>query len=256
MTQDDDIDVASVLAQARAWIEWETQLGSSWHVRSAPRETLAPSSRPSAASPPALTRAPSEAPRKPRLPLAQVEGRLASLANAAAACTACRLHTGRTMSVFARGNPAADLVFVGEGPGQHEDEQGVPFVGEAGQLLDRMVGAMGLGRDEVYVCNVVKCRPPDNRTPTPDEVSACEPYLFEQLGLVRPRVIVALGRSAAEGLGVMPQSGPWRGTWASWKGIAVMPTYHPAYLLRSPDQKRVVWDDLKRVMAHLATRGT
>jgi uracil-DNA glycosylase family 4 len=177
--------------------------------------------------------------------------RLDELAAEAAACTACVLHQKRKRSVFARGTPEAELAFVGEGPGHDEDLQGLPFVGAAGQLLDRMIAAMGLGRDAVYVCNVVKCRPPENRTPAPEEAIACARFLVPQLELVAPKIIVALGRCAAENLGVARAGSAWRGRWGSWHGIAVMPTYHPAYLLRSPEHKRVVWEDLQQVMTRL-----
>jgi DNA polymerase len=153
--------------------------------------------------------------------------------------------------VFARGSHDAVVVFVGEGPGYHEDRQGVPFVGAAGQLLDRMIGAMGLGPDEIYICNVVKCRPPQNRTPLPDEASCCEPFLRRQLEIVGPQVIVALGRCAAETLGCAEPGRAWRGMWGSWQGIPVMPTYHPAYLLRNPEMKRPVWEDLQKVLQRL-----
>lgn len=170
----------------------------------------------------------------------------------AASCTACRLHTGRTKSVFARGNPASEIVFVGEGPGYHEDQAGEPFVGQAGQLLDKMIVAMGYGRDDVYICNVVKCRPPDNRTPLADEAEACEPYLRGQLANVSPKVIVALGKCATEALGCMTEGQKrWRGVWSEYAGIPVMPTYHPAFLLRSPQFKRDVWEDLQVVMGKL-----
>lgn len=170
------------------------------------------------------------------------------LADEVASCTRCRLHEGRTKSVFARGNPTASLVFVGEGPGYHEDQSGQPFVGRAGQLLDRMIAAMGFDQDEVYICNVVKCRPPNNRTPNPDEVAGCIPYLQEQLQIVEPEVIVALGRTAAEHLGVAEAGRRWRGVWGHWEQRRVMPTYHPAYLLRNPENKRVVWQDLQAVV--------
>jgi DNA polymerase len=165
-------------------------------------------------------------------------------------CTRCELHKARTQTVFARGNPQSELVFVGEGPGQEEDRTGQPFVGPAGQLLDKMVGAMGLGSDAVYICNVVKCRPPGNRTPLPSEAGACASYLDGQLDLIRPRVIVALGRCAAENMGLV-SGGGWRGRWGRYRGYEVMPTYHPAFLLRSPEYKRPVWEDLQRVMAKL-----
>jgi DNA polymerase len=178
--------------------------------------------------------------------------RLAALAEEAAACTRCALHAHRTRSVFARGNPDAELVFVGEGPGQNEDLQGLPFVGAAGQLLDKMIAAMGFARDDVYVCNVVKCRPPNNRTPLPPEMDACARFLGAQLEIVRPRCIVALGRTAGQGLGCFTaETRGWRGVWAEWRGIPVMPTYHPAYLLRNAEMKRPVWEDLQQVMARL-----
>jgi len=177
--------------------------------------------------------------------------RLQQLAAAAATCTACVLHEKRRQAVFARGSESAELAFVGEGPGQEEDRQGLPFVGPAGQLLDRMIAAMGYGRDEVYVCNIVKCRPPENRTPRPEEAIACARFLVPQLELIAPKLIVALGRCAAENLGVAQAGAPWRGRWGSWRGIPVMPTYHPAYLLRTPEHKRVVWADLQLAMTRL-----
>ena len=186
------------------------------------------------------------------LPLAERERRLATLAQEAAECRACVLHERRNRNVFARGNPASDIAFVGEGPGRDEDRKGLPFVGAAGQLLDKMVAAMGYARDDVYICNVVKCRPPENRTPRAEEALACAKFLRSQLEIVAPTVIVALGRCAAEHLGVAGPEGPWRGRWGSFQGIEVMPTYHPAFLLRSPQFKRVVWQDLQKVMAKLS----
>ena len=177
--------------------------------------------------------------------------RLALLAEQVRACTRCELVKGRRQTVFARGSPDAALVFIGEGPGQEEDRSGIPFVGPAGKLLDRMIAAMGYGRDDVYVCNVVKCRPPGNRTPLPSEAGACAPFLLGQLDVVRPTVIVALGRCAAENLGLVGGGGPWRGRWGTFRGIPVMPTYHPAFLLRSPEFKRPVWEDLQKVMSRL-----
>ncbi|MCS6799392.1 MAG: uracil-DNA glycosylase [Myxococcota bacterium] len=192
-------------------------------------------------------------PERPRgLPMAERLVRLQELAEQSARCERCRLAAGRTRPVFARGSPAARLVFVGEGPGYHEDQQGEPFVGPAGQLLDKMIAAMGLTRDEVYICNVVKCRPPKNRTPLPDEVASCSPWLVGQLEAIGPEWIVALGKSAALALGCAPPgSGPWRGRWGNWRGIPVMPTFHPAFLLRSPEHKKTVWGDLKEVMARM-----
>jgi DNA polymerase len=167
-------------------------------------------------------------------------------------CKKCGLHAARTQTVFARGNPDAELCFVGEGPGADEDKQGFPFVGKAGQLLDRMIGAMGFERDDVYVCNIVKCRPPENRKPEPDEMAACKPYLREQLELVAPKVIVALGATAVEGLiGMSGGITRIRGQWKLYRTIPVMPTFHPAYLLRNPAAKRETWADLQAVLKQL-----
>jgi uracil-DNA glycosylase len=164
-------------------------------------------------------------------------------------CQRCKLCSGRKNIVFGVGNPRAELVFVGEGPGEQEDLQGVPFVGAAGELLTKMIGAMGFHRDEIYICNVVKCRPPGNRNPEPDEVRACEPFLRAQLKAVEPKVIVALGKFAAQTL--LRDSTPisrLRGQWREYQGIQLMPTFHPAYLLRQPMEKRKAWEDLQQVM--------
>ncbi|HEY4730863.1 MAG TPA: uracil-DNA glycosylase, partial [Myxococcales bacterium] len=167
-------------------------------------------------------------------------------------CTRCKLHRTRTNIVFGVGNPEARLMFVGEAPGEDEDLQGFPFVGKAGQLLTKMIEAMGLRRDDVYICNTVKCRPPNNRNPEPDELEACEPFLKGQLGAVKPEAIVTLGKFAAQSL--LRDSTPitrLRGRWREYEGIPVMPTFHPAYLLRSPGEKGKVWEDLKQVMNKL-----
>lgn len=179
--------------------------------------------------------------------------RLEVLADEARACTRCVLHVERKQAVFARGTGSSGLCFVGEGPGADEDQQGYPFVGAAGQLLDRMIEAMGLSRDEVYVCNVVKCRPPKNRKPEPDEMAACFPYLEEQLTLLAPQVVVALGATAVQGLlGTTDGITRLRGKWKLYRGrIPVMPTFHPAYLLRTPGAKREVWDDLQAVLRQM-----
>ena len=167
-------------------------------------------------------------------------------------CQRCKLHAGRTHIVFGVGSPTARLLFVGEGPGRDEDLQGVPFVGAAGQLLDRMVKAMGLSRGEVYIANIVKCRPPGNRDPEPDEIEACEGFLQAQIRAVRPSVIVALGRIAAQALLHDPTPvSRLRGVWREYEGVPLMPTFHPAYLLRTPGDKRLVWDDLQAVMQRL-----
>lgn len=178
---------------------------------------------------------------------------LSVLASEISNCTQCRLCEHRTQTVFARGTGSSGLCFVGEGPGADEDAQGFPFVGAAGQLLDKMISAMGIGRDEVYVCNIVKCRPPENRKPLPEEMAACRPYLERQLEILNPEVIVALGATAVEGLlGATGGITRLRGTWKLYKGrIAVMPTFHPAYLLRTPSAKHTVWEDMLAVLRHL-----
>ncbi len=167
-------------------------------------------------------------------------------------CTRCTLHAGRTTLVFGVGNPDADLVFVGEAPGRDEDLQGVPFVGRAGQLLTKIIASIGLTRDEVYIANVVKCRPPGNRNPEPAEVQTCEPFLFRQLDVIRPKVVVALGAFAIHTLlGSNQAISRLRGRVYEYRGAKLVPTFHPAFLLRSPDRKRDVWEDMKKVRALL-----
>ena len=165
-------------------------------------------------------------------------------------CTRCKLHgQGRKQIVFGVGNPAADVMFVGEAPGADEDTQGVPFVGRAGQLLTKMIEAMGLSRDEVYIANVLKCRPPGNRDPQPDEVESCEPFLFQQIASVQPKVIVALGAFAARAL--LKTQDPisrMRGRVYEYRGADLIPTFHPSFLLRSPGYKREAWEDLKKAL--------
>jgi DNA polymerase len=177
---------------------------------------------------------------------------LEDLAAELSGCRRCKLCSGRRNIVFGVGNPQAELVFVGEGPGEDEDRTGVPFVGKAGQLLTKMIEAMGFPRDDVYICNVVKCRPPANRNPEPDEIDACEPFLVAQLATLAPKVVVALGKFAAQTL--LRERTPisrLRGVWREYEGIKLMPTFHPAYLLRSPDEKKKAWADLKLVMKEL-----
>jgi uracil-DNA glycosylase len=170
-------------------------------------------------------------------------------------CTRCRLHERRNKIVFGAGNPRAELVFVGEGPGHDEDLQGLPFVGRAGKLLTQMIEAMGLTRDQVYICNVVKCRPPENRKPEEDEVATCSPYLYRQLDVIQPKAIVCLGLTAAQAL--LKTKDPisrFRGEWFDYRGTKLLATYHPAYLLRNPNAKGEVWKDLQKVMAHLGLK--
>jgi uracil-DNA glycosylase len=183
---------------------------------------------------------------------------LQQLRDAIGDCRRCKLCAGRTNLVFGVGNPDAELMFVGEGPGRDEDLQGEPFVGRAGQLLtDIITKGIGLKRGDVYIANVVKCRPPENRNPEPDEVAACEPFLKKQIELVRPRVIVALGKFAVQTL--LQSKVPitkLRGKWHSYHGIKLMPTFHPAYLLRNPADKKLVWEDIKKVINELRGENT
>jgi len=167
-------------------------------------------------------------------------------------CTRCKLHKTRKNIVFGDGNPNAQLVFVGEGPGADEDAQGLPFVGRAGKLLTQMIEAMGLQRKDVYICNVVKCRPPENRQPEKDEVSECSPFLLRQIDTIAPKVIVCLGSTAAQTI-LQTNRGisHFRGEWLEFRGRKLMATYHPAYLLRNPAAKSEVWKDLQKVMAEL-----
>ncbi len=164
-------------------------------------------------------------------------------------CTRCGLCSDRRNLVFGVGNPRAQLLFIGEAPGTEEDSQGVPFVGEAGQLLTKMIEAMGFSRDEVYLTNVVKCRPPDNRKPGPQEVHACEPFLRAQIAAIQPKVIVALGAFATQTLlRDATKISQVRGTWREYAGIPLMPTFHPAYLLKNTAHKKSAWSDLQQVM--------
>ncbi len=188
-------------------------------------------------------------PRPHLLPLAVIREDLGP-------CTRCKLHLlGRKQIVFGVGNPNADLMFVGEAPGADEDVQGEPFVGRAGQLLTKIIEAMGMKREDVYIANVIKCRPPGNRNPEPDEVEQCEPFLFRQIDSIKPKVIVALGKFAAQSL--LRTSDPitrLRGREYKYRDAILMPTYHPAYLLRTPSAKRDVWEDMKRVKALLSEK--
>lgn len=171
-------------------------------------------------------------------------------------CTRCKLHKARTKIVFGVGNPRAELVFVGEGPGHDEDIQGEPFVGRAGKLLTQMIEAMSLARENVYICNVVKCRPPENRLPEKDEIATCSPFLMRQLGVIQPKVICALGSCAAQTLLQTTQGiSRFRGEWFDFHGAKFIATYHPAYLLRNPAAKGEVWKDLRKVMAYLGLQA-
>jgi DNA polymerase len=273
MSDDARAELATIAASLRAYLEWHQETGTFGFPRMAratpgnasPPAANAPVSAPAQtlASAPAHTPASAPAPAPilvvaPPTPSGDARTRLPVLATTVASCTKCGLAATRTQTVFSRGNPAAKLCFVGEAPGAEEDAQGLPFVGRAGQLLDRMVGAMGLSPEsDVYICNILKCRPPGNRRPEPDEIVTCIPYLHEQLEIVAPRVIVALGNTAVAALldtklGITKL----RGQWKLYRGrTLVMPTYHPSYLLRpSPQQteaKRQAWEDLQLVMREL-----
>ena len=167
-------------------------------------------------------------------------------------CKRCKLCKGRTNIVFGVGSPDAKLVFVGEGPGAEEDKQGIPFVGRAGQLLTKIIEAMKLSRDDVYIANVVKCRPPENRNPEPDEIAACSPFLMKQIEIIAPKVIVCLGTFAAQKfLNTEEKITALRGHFREVAGVKVMPTYHPAFLLRNPNMKKPVWEDMQLVMKEL-----
>jgi uracil-DNA glycosylase len=204
-------------------------------------------------------------PRKPITAPPAVSGLIAPAGRAAALqliredigedCTRCALHAGRHKLVFGDGSPNARILFVGEGPGADEDAQGIPFVGKAGQLLNNMIAAMGLKREEVYIANVVKCRPPSNRTPEPDEANTCSPFLFRQIDVIRPEVLVALGATAATYLlGQRQPLAGLRGRVHAFRGTKLIVTYHPAFLLRDPRQKKEAWADLQIAMRELGLK--
>lgn len=209
------------------------------------------------ATAPPMTASPAlPAPRAAAEPRATPTIQLAQLAASVRDCQRCRLHQGRTQVVFGSGNPEAELVFVGEAPGHDEDVQGEPFVGAAGQLLTRIIEAMGLRREQVYILNVIKCRPPHNRNPQPDELAACWPILQEQLACLQPKVICALGTFAAQTLLQTEETiSRLRGRFHPLGTLQVMPTYHPAALLRHPQYKRPVWEDMQRIQRVLGLRS-
>jgi len=216
-----------------------------------PAAAPAPAARPVPARPPAgapsgSDAVPTDPARRPVVPAGFPS--LADLAEFAAGCPRCKLSSKRTHLVFGQGNPRASLMFVGEAPGAEEDAQGLAFVGRAGQLLTKIIEAIGLTRDDVFIANVLKCRPPENRNPEPDEVAACLPYLREQIRLIAPRIIVTLGTFATQAILESELSiGRLRGRFHALGPVRVMPTYHPAFLLRSPERKKDVWEDMKKV---------
>ncbi len=220
--------------------------------------TLEPTPAPAAASPrrtlelPGEPARPTPAARPSRVTQPTLAPALQAIRDDIGDCKRCKLCSGRTNIVFGVGDPKARLMFVGEGPGRDEDLQGEPFVGAAGQLLDKMIKAMGLARRDVYIANIVKCRPPRNRDPEPDEIEQCEPFLKAQIAAIKPEVIVALGRIAAQTLLRDPTPvSRLRGKWREYAGTPLLPTFHPAYLLRTPSDKKLAWDDLKLVMGRL-----
>jgi uracil-DNA glycosylase family 4 len=249
-------ELRSLTAAFRTHLELRGRWGAVGVPRGNSRPARAVPVAPAAATPAAMAAvataaAPAAPVRSPSLGLS-----LAAVREELGDCTRCKLSAGRKNIVFGVGNPSADLVFVGEGPGADEDARGEPFVGAAGQLLDKMIAAMGYARSDVYICNVIKCRPPYNRNPEPDEVAACEPFLKGQLGAIKPRMIVALGKFAAQS--ICREQTPisrLRGNFRTYEGIQVMPTYHPAFLLRTPEAKRQAWSDLQAVLAALARMG-
>lgn len=270
-TFDPAAELAWLTAQARGQLELDRLLG----VPSVPVPALQPLVRQTRQPAPPQTAglapaAPSAAPAPVGPPPAgdedpaalaerrrHNEARLDALARRMAGCTRCRLSEGRTNLVFGQGDAAAEVAFVGEGPGYHEDQEGLAFVGKAGELLTKMISAMGLTRDEVFIANVVKCRPPGNRTPAPDEMATCLPFLQEQLEIVKPKVICALGKTAALGLGLIGPDDPLgrsRGRFHDRHGTPVMITYHPAYLLRNPADKRKTWEDLQKMFPLISRR--
>ena len=263
-------ELASVAASLRVYLEWQQDTGSMGIPRK-PRvqgeRATSPSTSPVAMAPERAT-APLHVPvpvpvpalvaPSPARPVPPPARPLPLIAAEASSCTKCALSATRTNVVFSRGNPEAKLVFIGEAPGADEDEEGLPFVGRAGQLLDKMIGAMGLDpAKDVYICNIIKCRPPGNRKPEPVEVETCIPYLHEQLAAIDPKAIVALGNTAVAALlGTKLGITKVRGQWKLYRGkVPVMPTYHPSYLLRpSPQQteaKKQAWEDLQSVMKEL-----
>jgi len=256
------VQAREIIADARAWVTEWMDAGIDAFDRAAPDVRPARTSPTvSDAPPPARTRSGvSDAPPPAHArPPASDAPTLASVRAELGECTRCRLSEGRRSIVFGDGNPDADILFVGEGPGQSEDEQGLPFVGRAGELLTQMIEkGMGLARGDVYICNIVKCRPPENRTPLADEVAACRPFLDGQIAAVKPRVIVALGKPAAGLLlGRDVAITRIRGTWHDYRGIPLMPTLHPAYVLRqyTTENRRAVWEDLKAALERARAPG-
>jgi len=252
---DNERELLDIVAQVRLHLEYQKALGVS-SIEQIPAVAASPAEDTDA--PLAVKKAHTlitkkgiigradEAEQGPSARLAEVREELGD-------CIRCKLHRGRKTIVFGEGDPSSVLMFVGEGPGYEEDQQGRPFVGAAGQLLtDIIVKGIKLQREDVYICNIVKCRPPNNRNPEPDEISACEPFLSKQIEAIKPKIIIALGNIAAKtllktGEGITSL----RGRWQTYNSIPVMPTFHPAYLLRNPKDKALVWEDIKKVIMEM-----
>jgi uracil-DNA glycosylase len=243
-------DVRALVAAVRAQVLHQAALGVVAYPREAWRDAAAAEGGPAAGAEPAARAVAAETESLFVAPGVAGAGSLEALREEIGDCQRCKLSPHRTQLVFGVGNPEARLVFVGEGPGRDEDLLGEPFVGRAGQLLTEIITkGMGLRREDVYICNVVKCRPPGNRNPEPDEVTSCEPFLKRQLELIRPEVVVALGKFAAQTL--LRSKTPitkLRGQWFDYHGTKLIATFHPAYLLRNPTDKRIVWQDIQQVM--------
>ncbi len=249
MNETDDVtdERRKLIAEVRARVEMEQLFGADVY-RHDPDAAAAVAAAPAAPAP-AAARAPEHIEGED----ADKRRELEALRPTVETCQNCHLWESRTNAVFGTGKSDARLMFIGEAPGRDEDEQGEPFVGRAGKLLTRMILAMGLSREEVFIGNVLKCRPPDNRTPTLEEMAVCLPYLMRQIEIIGPEIICALGATALKGLLRDPRAsiGKMRGRFIDWNGIRVMPTYHPAYLLRSPGEKAKVWEDLQVIMKEL-----
>jgi uracil-DNA glycosylase family 4 len=225
-------ELAELVAGLSDWLRYQRRLG----LRGLPRETAAPGEAETAPPAPEI------------FTLDEIRAELGD-------CRRCKLYKGRTNLVFGEGPPDADLMFVGEAPGADEDQQGRPFVGAAGGLLNNMLSKLGLRREEVYIANILKSRPPGNRDPEADEIAACLPFLKKQIAALRPRVIVTLGRIAAHALlGTKEPLTRLRGRWQQYDHVRVMPTFHPSYLLRAPQERRKTWEDMQQVMEYLAAR--
>jgi uracil-DNA glycosylase family 4 len=253
--------VQSLLDQVRAYVEYQRSTGTEWFPRSSqpvpshPAGTIAASTRDLGV--------PAETTKVPKVAVTAGDlfapagvrraDTLDALRHELGDCHRCKLWSGRTHIVFGVGNPQAQLMFVGEGPGRDEDLQAEPFVGKAGKLLTEIITkGMKMRREDVYIANVIKCRPPDNRNPEPDEIAACQPFLLRQIEIIGPKVLVALGTFAAQTLlGLRVPISRLRGRWYDYHGIKLMPTLHPAYLLRNPNDKKLVWEDIKMVLREL-----